>query len=114
MTPRELIQRFPDIPAVLRDDPILKSFGRVFAKLLPQALQPSNCQGSQLTAGNKIYMRLVAPMGILGIGLSTPEKTKTELEKLMAAYQADPDGFTAEMLPEGTATEPGGCQSPFS
>ena len=55
-------------------------------------------------------MKLIAPMGILAYGLSTPEKTVAQLEALLEAYRPDPEKFLAELIPPDVAQAPGGCQ----
>lgn len=110
MTVTDLIQRFDEIPAVLHQEPALARFAEVFDPLLQQAMPPSPCQGSQHTAGNKIYIRLITPMGILNYGLSTPEKTVTRMQALMEEYLADQTAFVAATVPPDTPETPGGCQ----
>jgi hypothetical protein len=110
MRVEELIARFPEIPEVLRNDPVLETYADVFDGLLGKAIPPSACQGSEQTAGNAIYMKLIAPMKILGYGLSTPEKTAAKLEGLMKEHEEDAQKFLNEMIPPDVSPTPGGCQ----
>ncbi len=110
MRVEELISRFPEIPEVLRKDPVLETYADVFGGLLGKAVSPSACQGNQRTAENAIYMKLIAPMKILGYGLSTPEKTAAELEGLMKEHEEDAQKFLNEVIPPDVSPTPGGCQ----
>jgi hypothetical protein len=110
MDVQELIARFPEIPEVLHEKPVLKRYAEVFGDLLRTAWKPSACSADQQTAENLVYMKLIAPMGILAYGLSTPEKTVAQLEALLEAYRPDPEKFLAELIPPDVAQAPGGCQ----
>lgn len=110
MDVQELITRFPEIPEVLHEKPVLKRYAEVFGDLLRTAWKPSACSADEQTAENVVYMKLIAPMGILAYGLSAPEKTVTQLEALLEAYRPDPEKFLAELIPPDVAEAPGGCQ----
>ncbi len=110
MDVQELITRFPEIPEVLHEEPILKRHAEVFGDLLRTAWKPSACSADQQTAENVVYMKLIAPMGILAYGLSAPEKTMAQLEALLEAYRLHPEKFLAELIPPDVAQAPGGCQ----
>jgi hypothetical protein len=111
MDTQELIARFPEIPEVLHEKPVLTRYAEVFGDLLRTAWKPTACSASQQTAENLVYMKLIAPMGILAYGLSTPEKTVVQLEALLEAYRPDPEKFLAELIPPDVAQTPGGCQA---
>ncbi len=110
MDVQELIARFPEIPEVLHEKPVLKRYAQVFGDLLRTAWKPSACSADQQTAENLVYMKLIAPMEILAYGLSTPEKTVAQLEALLEAYRPDPEKFLAKLIPPDVAQAPGGCQ----
>ena len=110
MDTQELIARFPEIPEVLHEKPVLTRYAEVLGDLLRTAWKPTACSASQQTAENLVYMKLIAPMGILAYGLSTPEKTVAQLEALLEAYRPDPEKFLAELIPPDVAQTPGGCQ----
>ena len=109
MDVQELISRFPEIPEVLHEKPVLKRYAEVLGDLLRTAWKPSACSADQQTAENVVYMKLIAPMGILAYGLSAPEKTVTQLEALLEAYRPHPEKFLAVLIPPDVAEAPGGC-----
>lgn len=97
MTVDELIARFPQIPAHLRDEPALAAFSRAFGDPLKAAQKPSACSTDH-TPGNRTYLKLLGPIDIHGFGLYTRERVIEELTKLVAGYEDDPEGFLSEML----------------
>lgn len=104
MTPEELYERFPEIPADLRDEPVLSRFAEVFDTLLRAARMPGACATSH-DAPNHYYLKLVGPLSIYGYGLSTREKVLAELQELLDRNTSDPAGFAAGLLPEETVDE---------
>lgn len=101
MTVFELIKRFREIPPDLHAEPLLARFAETFGQFLTHANKPSACS-TQYDAGNHYYMKLVAPMGIYGYRLCTREDLLQQLQDLLDHYAADPDGFTASLLPGST------------
>ena len=99
-----------EIPEVLRKDPVLERYAEVFGGLLGRAVAPSPCQGSQQTAENAIYMKMIAPMKILGYGLSTRDQTAAELEGFMKDHEDDAQKFLNGVVPPDVSSTPGGCQ----
>ncbi|HWP49782.1 MAG TPA: hypothetical protein VNM22_21680 [Candidatus Limnocylindrales bacterium] len=102
MTVQELIARFPEIPRDLHKEPVLAKFAATFGNLLSIAHKPSACS-TQYDAGNHYYLKLIGPMDIYRYGLSTREKVLKQLQTFIDAYQADPQGFLAGLLPADTA-----------
>ncbi len=102
MTVAELIARFPEIPADLREEPILRRFAATFADLLRVARSPSAC-ATQHDAANHYYLKLIGPLSIYGYGLATRERVLADLTQLLARHEADPGGFPASLLPPDTA-----------
>jgi hypothetical protein len=102
MTARELIQRFPEIPAELHGEPVLATFADSLGPLLQQAAKPSPCS-TQHDATNHYYLKLIGPMAILGYGLSTKEKVINQLQEFIDKQKTNPEDFPASLLPEATA-----------
>lgn len=104
MTIDELIARFPEIPASLRGEPMLKRYAECLGEFLESARQPSPCATSH-DAANHYYLKLIGPMAIHGYGLSSLEKVLGQMQGLLDQYQADPAGFGRALLPRDTASE---------
>ena len=102
MTVQELTTRFPEIPASLRDEPVLARFAETFAALLRQARSPSPC-ATRHDAANHYYLKLVGPLAIHGYGLSKREQVLEELEGLLKRHAADPASFAKSLLPDDVA-----------
>jgi len=102
MTIQELVARFPEIPADLRDDPTLERFAATFGELLRAARKPSPC-ATQHDAANHFYLKLIGPLSIYGYGLSTRDRVVGELRVLLERHAADPAGFAAGLLPADVA-----------
>ncbi len=94
MTVAELLSRFPEIPADLRDEPALAELARHG--------QPSPCSTGH-DAANHYYLKLIGPLAIYGYGLSSREKVRSQLQELIARRRADPAGFAASLLPQEVA-----------
>ena len=109
MTAAELIARFPQIPAVLRGEPVLERFAATFGDILRTAVKPSPCSASQQTAENHLYLKLVGPLELVAIGLATKERAIADREKLIAAAEQDRDRLLADLVPADAARRPGGC-----
>lgn len=99
MTVDELFARFPEIPGDLHGESLVAEFAEAFDDLLRLAHKPSAC-AEQHDAGNQYYLKLVGPMDIYRYGLYTRERVLEEIEKHLAAYRADPDGFADGLTPE--------------
>jgi hypothetical protein len=111
MTVDELYGRFGEIPADLREEPVLERFAAAFDDLLRVARAPSPCATGH-DAANHYYLKLVGPLSIYGYGLSTREKVLGQLQELLDRRDADPEGFATSLLPADVADEevPGpGC-----
>lgn len=102
MTVEELYARFPEIPADLREEPLLAELAGLCGDLLASARKPSNCS-TQHDAANHFYMKLIGPLSIYGYGLSSREKVLGQIGELVERRRSDPDGFAASLLPAGTA-----------
>lgn len=102
MTVQEMASKFREIPPDLYQEPILAQFAETFGDLLKIARLPSNCS-TQYDASNHFYMKLIAPMDIHRMGLSTREDLLQELQGLLDRYHANPSGFAASLLPTNTA-----------
>jgi len=102
MTVPELVARFPEIPADLRDDPVLHEFAASLGEWLGIARKPSACS-TRHDAANHFYLKLIGPLSIYGYGLSSRERVVRELRVLLERHAADPAGFAASLLPEDVA-----------
>ena len=109
MTVQELLARFPEIPPGLRQEPFLGELAEAFDEQLRVAIAASSCSGQHYTPENLLYNALVMPMDILGIGLSTQEKTLRELRGHLEEFRADPDAWLAKVVPPSAPLTPGGC-----
>ena len=104
MTLNELLNRFPEIPADLHQEPLLERLVTRCGDLLQQAHKPTACS-QQNDAGNQYYLKLIGPMSIYGYGLSSRDKVLAQIRVLVEACEADPEGFAASLLPEDTAPQ---------
>ena len=102
MTIPELFARFPEIPPDLQDSAVLERFAQVFGPLLGVASKPSPCS-TEHDASNHYYLKLIGPLSIYGYGLSTRDKVESQLQELLDAYAADPEGFARKLLPDDVA-----------
>jgi hypothetical protein len=101
MTVDELRARFPEIPADLHDEPVLAQLARDCDDLLQIAHKPTACT-TEYAPGSQCYLKLIGPMSIYNYGLSTREKVLRQLQDVVEQQQADPAGFRASLLPQGT------------
>ena len=101
MSVDELFARFPEIPVDLRDEPVLAEFAATFGELLAVAERPSNCSTGH-DFGNHFYLKLMGPISYYGYGLASRDRVVEDLGALIAQRNADPDGFTASLLPADT------------
>ena len=97
MNVRELVRRFPEIPADLHAEPTLVRFAETFSELLAQARSPSNC-ATEHDAANRLYLKLVGPLAIYGYGLSGRDEVLAEIRGLLEQHAEDPEGFVGRLL----------------
>ena len=97
MDVRELIARFPEIPADLHEEETLARFAAVFGAPLSVAQKPSAC-ATAYDAGNHYYMKLINPMGIYRLGLMKREMVLSQIAGLVERQGADP-GFYKTLVP---------------
>ena len=109
MTARELIARFPSIPHSLHNEPTLVRFADVFDDLLRGAQKPTPCSASQQTAENYVFMKLIAPLELVALGLATPERAVSDMESLIDRAEDDREALLADLIPANAARRPGGC-----
>ena len=103
MTVKELVQKFPEIPPNLHEEPLLERFAEVFGELLQMARKPSPCS-TQHDPENHYYLKLIGPLSIHGYGLSTREKVLDQIQELLDRHQANPRGFPSSLVTADTAT----------
>ncbi len=101
MTVDAFLARFPEVPADLRDEPVLGEFVRAFGPQLAVAEKPSPCvaKADGGDAPHHFYTRLVTDLAIYGVGLARRERTLARLEKLLADYRARPATFACTLVP---------------
>jgi len=102
MTTDDLLARFPEIPSGLAGEPVLAELAAKCGALLSRAVKPAPCS-TAYDEGNHYYMKLVAPLAIHGLGLSTREKVVAQMRELIGRHDADPAGFAASLLPPDVA-----------
>lgn len=102
MTLQELVARFPEIPQDLHGEPLLAHYAETFGDQLRIARNPGACS-AQYDAANHYYLKLVGPIRLYWYRLSTREKVLKQLQELLDQYRADPTGFVASLVPDGTA-----------
>ena len=98
MTVQELAARFPKVPRALYEEPLLARFAEMFDGLLTAAREPGPCS-TEHDAANHYYLKLVGPLAIHGYGLTTREKVLAQIQDLLDRQAANPDGFSASLLP---------------
>lgn len=101
MTVDQLIARFPEIPADLRDEPVLAEFADKLHDLLSVARKPSACSTGH-DSGNHFYLELVGPITYYGYGLATRERVLGDLQELIDRHDEDPEALAESLLPEDT------------
>jgi hypothetical protein len=102
MTVRDLVARFPEIPADLHAEPVLGRFAETFDDLLRRARMPSACATAH-DAANHYYLKLIGPLAIYGYGLSKKDKVLAEIEGMLERHERDPRAFAASLVPERAA-----------
>ncbi len=111
MTAKDLLLRFPEIPADLASEPVFMRYAATFGEHLRIARAPSPCSQAH-DAANHRYLKLIGPLAFYGLGLATRERVLSDLQKLLDRHDQDPQGFSGSLVPEGTAADelrPPGC-----
>ncbi len=108
MTVDAFLTRFPEVPRDLRDQPLLAEFVRAFGPQLQMAEKPSPCmaRAGSGDAEHHFYTRLVNDLAIYGLGLARRDRTLQRLERLLAAYRAQPATFACTRVPRQTPGAP--------
>ena len=113
MTVAAFLARFPEVPADLRDEPVLADFVRAFGPQLAVAQKPAPCvaRAGGGDAEHHFYTRLVNDLAIYGIGLARRDRTLQRLARLLADYRAQPATFACTLVPRQAPTAPrAGCR----
>jgi len=87
MTVGEFLAQFPEVPADLRDEPVLGEYVSVFGPLLRLAQKPTPCMRDGGDVEHMFYTRLVNDLAIYGIGLAKRDKTLARLGATLAQYE---------------------------
>jgi hypothetical protein len=99
MTVDEFLGRFPEVPADLRDEPILARYVVAFGPQLRVAQKPTPCMGQGGDAPHVFYTRLVNDLAIYGIGLARRDRTLTRLQATLEQYRQQPATFACSLVP---------------
>jgi hypothetical protein len=111
MTVVDLLARFPEVPADLRDEPVLTDYVRAFGPLLRVAQKPSPCMGTGGDAQHVFYTRLVNDLAIYGIGLAKRDRTLARLRATLDEYRKQPATFGCTLVPRRAPGAPrAGCR----
>jgi len=97
VTAEEFVGRFSEIPPDIHGEATLTRFAEVFGDHLSTAVKPSACS-TDWTAENRAYMKLVSPIGVYGLGLSSRERILSQLDEMITAYESSAEAFVQEML----------------
>jgi hypothetical protein len=97
VTTDELFARFPEIPADLRSETAIATFGELFDGYLQTASKPSACS-DDWADDNRAYMKLIGPMDIYRYGLSTRERVIEQVDEMITAFGDSPGSFEDEMF----------------
>jgi hypothetical protein len=110
MTVDEFLALFPEVPADLRDEPVLADYVRAFGPLLRVAQKPTPCMRGGGDHQHFFYTRLVNDLAIYGIGLAKRDRTLARLQGLLAQYRARPATFACTLVPRKPRGTPrAGC-----
>lgn len=104
MTVQELVNRFPEIPNDLHQEPVLAQFAEACGEILRKAQKPSACS-TQHDSGNQFYLKLIGPLSIYRYGLSTREKVLSQLQEFLNQQKKDPEGFAESLLTPDTVNK---------
>ena len=111
MTVDELLARFPEIPADLRNEPILAEYVDAFGPLLRMAQKPSPCMRDGGDAPHVFYTRLINDLAIYGIGLSRRDRTLARLRATLDQYRKQPATYACTLIPRRAPdAPPSGCR----
>jgi len=111
MSVDEFLARFPEVPASLRDEPVLARYVDAFGHLLRHAVKPSPCVGTNGDAEHQFYTRLVNDLAIYGIGLARRERTLSRLQVTLEEYAKQPATFGCLLVPRRAPGSPrAGCR----
>ena len=112
MSVDELLARFPEVPADLRDEPVLGRYVDAFGPLLRVAVKPSPCVGTNGDAEHQFYTRLINDLAIYGMGLARREKTLARLQATLDAFAKQRATFGCSLIPaKAPGTPPAGCRA---
>jgi hypothetical protein len=113
MTVDEFLARFPEVPADLKEEPVLAQFVDAFGPQLREARKPTPCMGVDGgDAGHRFYTALVNDLAIYGIGLARRERTLARLAKRLEDYRKQPATYACTLVPPRTPDTPRtGCQA---
>ena len=110
MTVDEFLAHFPEVPADLRDEPVLGEYVQAFGLLLRVAQKPTPCMGDTGDHQHFFYTRLVNDLAIYGIGLAKRDRTLARLRALLEQYQKQPATFACTLVPrKARGTPRSGC-----
>ncbi len=108
----ELLARFPEIPADLRDEPVLAQYVDAFGPLLRVAQKPSPCMRDGGDAPHVFYTRLVNDLAIYGVGLARRDRTLARLQATLDAYRKQPATYACTLIPRRAPdAPPSGCRA---
>jgi hypothetical protein len=108
----ELLARFPEIPADLRDEPILAEYVAAFGPLLRMAQKPSPCMRDGGDAPHVFYTRLINDLAIYGVGLARRDRTLTRLRATLDNYRKEPATYACTLIPRRAPdAPPAGCRA---
>jgi len=111
MTVGDLLARFPEVPADLREEPILTEYVKAFGPLLRVAQKPTPCMGTGGDAQHVFYTRLVNDLAIYGIGLAKRDRTLARLQATLDQYRKQPATFGCTLVPRRAPGAPrAGCR----
>ena len=110
MTVDEFLAHFPEVPADLRDEPVLGEYVQAFGLLLRVAQKPTPCMRDTGDHQHFFYTRLVNDLAIYGIGLAKRDRTLARLRVLLDQYQKAPATFACTLVPrKARGTPRSGC-----
>jgi hypothetical protein len=111
MTVDEFLERFPEVPADLRDEPVLARYVDAFGPLLCRAAKPAPCVGSKGDAEHQFYTRLINDLAIYGMGLARRERTLARLQATLDEFAKQRATFGCSLVPRKAPDAPAaGCR----
>ncbi len=110
MSVDEFLARFPEVPADLREEPVLAEYTRAFGPLLRAARKPTPCMRDGGDAEHVFYTRLVNDLAIYGIGLARRDRTLARLSAVLEQYRSQPATYACTLVPRKPRGTPrSGC-----